>query len=355
MGTFLAYDGRRVTAADNGDPTPPKVAVITPVYNGAAHIAGCVASVLAQDHQDWVHLVVDNASTDDTPRIVEGLAAADQRVRLIRFEEHLSMLGSWNRAMRQVPDGAEFVKHLGADDRMTPDCLTRMLAAAEDPRVAMVAARWREGTIVAPTRPVPDPFRVSGREAMRSWLLGGPDTFGTPSACLYRTAALDGIDALYPPEAWPPNHPDGEPGPSTDKIGYADILERGGFVFLPQVLTYDTDNAGAQSTVAERMRLQVPGDLDALLIVGQRFLDPDELRRRATSVTARYARSLTKAVALGRPLREPAFATLHHHLLEHIDGRLRDEGFRTARALLAPHRLVFRAAHARAVRHPAGH
>lgn len=354
MGTFLAYDGRRVTAAETGEDPTPLVAVITPVYNGAAHIAGCVASVQAQDHQDWVHVVVDNASTDDTPAIVERMAADDPRVRLVRFEEHLTMLGSWNRAMHQLPDGAAFVKHLGADDRMTPDCLRRMLAAAADPRVAMVAARWREGAIVAPTRPVPDPFRVSGREAMRSWLLGGPDTFGTPSACLYRTEALDGIAALYPPEDWPPNHPEGEPGPSTDKIGYADILERGAFVFLPQVLTFDTDNAGAQSTVAERMRLQVPGDLDALLIVGHRFLDPDELRRRVTTVTARYARSLAKAVLLGRPAREPEFAGLHHHILEHIDARLRDGGFRTARALLAPHRPVFRLAHARAARRPAG-
>jgi len=328
------------------------VAVITPVFNGAAHIAGCVASVQAQDHTDWVHVVVDNASTDDTSAIVARLAADDPRVRLVRFEEHLSMLGSWNRAMHQVPAGAEFVKHLGADDRMTPDCLRRMVEAA-GPGVVMVAARWREGTIVAPTRPVPTPYLVSGREAMRAWLLGGPDTFGTPSACLYRAEALEGIDALYPPEDWPPNHPEGEPGPSTDKIGYADVLERGGFAFLPQVLTFDTDNAGAQSGVAERMRLQVPGDLDALLIVGHRFLDPDELRRRVTAVTARYARSLSKWVLLGRPLREPAFADLHHHILEHIDARLAEGGFRTARALLAPHRPVFRAARAWSARRAA--
>lgn len=328
------------------------MAVITPVFNGAAHIAGCIASVQAQDHADWVHVVVDNASTDDTPAIVARRAADDPRVRLVRFEEHLTMLGSWNRAMHQVPAEAEFVKHLGADDRMTPDCLRRMVEAA-GPGVVMVAARWREGTIVAPTRPVPNPYLVSGREAMRGWLLGGPDTFGTPSACLYRAEALRGIDALYPPEDWPPNHPEGEPGPSTDKIGYADILEHGGFAFLPQVLTFDSDNAGAQSGIAERMRLQVPGDLDALLIVGHRFLDPDELRRRVTAVTARYARSLAKWVLLGRPVREPAFADLHHHILEHIDGRLAGGGFRTARALLAPHRLLFRAARTWSARHAA--
>jgi hypothetical protein len=220
--------------------------------------------------------------------------------------------------------------------------------------VVIVAARWREGHVVAPPRHVPDPYRMSGREAMRRWLLGGPDTFGNPSACLFRRTALEGIDELYPVEGWPPGYGVGEPGPSADKIGCARVLERGGFVFLPQVLTHDSDNRGSQSGVSERMRLQVPGDLDALLTLGPRLLDPDELRRRARRLSARYSRSLLKAAAQGRPVREPRFTAMHLHLLEHLDRRMADRRFRSSRAVLAPHRVLYRRLGRRSERPPDG-
>ena len=324
----------------------PAVAVVTPVYNGADLIEACIGSVRAQDTPDWIHILVDNASTDGTAEVVSRIAAGDDRVKLVRFDEHLGMLGSWNRAMHQIPADIPYVKHLGADDRMTPDCLRRMVdAAAGGPEVSMVAAQWREGSIIAPIRPVPRPHRMSGREAMRRYLLGGPDTFGTPSACLFRRDALEGIDALYPAESWPPTDPEGDPGPSTDKIGFADILERGDFVFIPDVLTYDEARDGAQSGFARRMRVQVPGDLDALLIVGRRFLEPAEFAQRVRILASRYSRSLAKAVLLGRPFRERRFASLHHHILMHLDQALAAVGLTTARTRLAPLRAVFAAAH----------
>ena len=49
----------------------PLVSVITPVYNGEAHLVQCIESVLAQTYQHWDTLIVDNCSTDRTSEIAD--------------------------------------------------------------------------------------------------------------------------------------------------------------------------------------------------------------------------------------------------------------------------------------------
>ena len=65
------------------DAWEPDVSVIVPVYNRAKVIRPCLDSILAVDYPvDRLELiVVDNASTDDTPRVLEQYAA---RIRIIR-------------------------------------------------------------------------------------------------------------------------------------------------------------------------------------------------------------------------------------------------------------------------------
>ncbi len=60
------------------------ITVGIPVYNGAAHLAGSLDCVLGQTFQDLEVLVFDNASTDETARIVADYAARDPRVRYFR-------------------------------------------------------------------------------------------------------------------------------------------------------------------------------------------------------------------------------------------------------------------------------
>ena len=60
------------------------VSVIIPARNESATIETVVRSVLASTYRPLELLVVDDRSTDDTAVIVERLAAADARVRLVR-------------------------------------------------------------------------------------------------------------------------------------------------------------------------------------------------------------------------------------------------------------------------------
>lgn len=71
------------------------VTIGVPVYNGAAMIGECLECLSHQTLHDIEIIVSDNASTDDTQRIVEEWAARDPRIRYIRQPVNLGLMGNF--------------------------------------------------------------------------------------------------------------------------------------------------------------------------------------------------------------------------------------------------------------------
>lgn len=102
----------------------PLVSVVLPTRDRAELVTGAIASVLAQTHQAWELLVVDDASTDDTASVLAALA--DERIRV------LPGTGSGVAAARNVAlDHArgELVVYLDDDNRFDADWLKAVVAA----------------------------------------------------------------------------------------------------------------------------------------------------------------------------------------------------------------------------------
>src|SRR5437870_4358399 len=90
------------------------VTTIIPVYNRAAMLREAVASVLAQTYRPIEILVIDDGSTDDTPRVVDELAQMHpQEIRVIH--QGNTGAGLAREAGRQTARG-EFIQHLDSDD-----------------------------------------------------------------------------------------------------------------------------------------------------------------------------------------------------------------------------------------------
>jgi len=103
------------------------VSVIIPTYNRAAVVARAITSVLAQDHAPIEIIVVDDASTDDTQRVVEGLG--DARIRYIARSENRGAAAARNTGIRAAR-GA-FIAFLDSDDEYLPGRLSAQVRAFE--------------------------------------------------------------------------------------------------------------------------------------------------------------------------------------------------------------------------------
>lgn len=93
-----------------------KVSVIMPVYNGERYIREAVESVLHQTFSDWELLIVNDASTDGTEKILESFK--DPRLKIIKNDKNLGSVVSRNIAFNQIK--SEYVAILDADDVAAP-------------------------------------------------------------------------------------------------------------------------------------------------------------------------------------------------------------------------------------------
>jgi glycosyltransferase involved in cell wall biosynthesis len=104
------------------------VSVIIPVFNRAAMLREAVASVLAQTHQNFEVIVVDDASTDETPRAIEELSRSDGRIRSVRRENGGPGLA---RESGRAAARGDFIQYLDSDDLLLPRKFELQLAALD--------------------------------------------------------------------------------------------------------------------------------------------------------------------------------------------------------------------------------
>jgi glycosyltransferase involved in cell wall biosynthesis len=102
------------------------VSIITPVHDAAETLERTVASVLAQDFDDWELIIVDDASSDDSLAIAEDAAAADPRIRVLAQAANAGPSAARNRAIAAAR-GA-YLAFLDADDLWRRDKLSTHVA-----------------------------------------------------------------------------------------------------------------------------------------------------------------------------------------------------------------------------------
>lgn len=119
----------------------PLVAIVTPVYNGAPWLERTMACVQNQTYGNLVHVVLDNASTDDTPDVIARYRNMAKPLKTARNAAVLSQTANWNEAMRLTPAEAKYVMLLCADDLIRADAIEKLVARAEeDESIVLVTA-----------------------------------------------------------------------------------------------------------------------------------------------------------------------------------------------------------------------
>jgi GT2 family glycosyltransferase len=132
----------------------PPLNVLMPVHNGERYLRQAVASVLAQTFEAFEFIVVDDASTDGTAEILASFA--DPRLRILRNEENLGVVGSLNRAISA--SDSRYIARMDADDLCLPTRFARQVAFLdENPDVALLGTNkflLSDGHVRADNRPI---------------------------------------------------------------------------------------------------------------------------------------------------------------------------------------------------------
>jgi glycosyltransferase involved in cell wall biosynthesis len=119
----------------------PLVSVLMSVHNDARFVAAAVQSVLDQTLDDLELIVVDDASTDETPDVLA--AFADARLEVLRNDVRSGLAASLNRGL-DAAQGA-YAARLDSDDVARADRLERQVARIRTkPRVAVVGSAVRD-------------------------------------------------------------------------------------------------------------------------------------------------------------------------------------------------------------------
>jgi len=261
------------------------VTVLTPVHNGADYLPECIESVLRQSFTDWRYIIVDNCSTDDTLEIAHRYAQADDRIRIVANDTHLSMPSNFNRAFGLVPGDSRYVKVVCADDWIMPTCLAELVRCADShPSTGVVVCQQQSGDRVL-WRGLPAEVNfVSGRDACRLGLLEGVHILGSPTACLYR-ADMIREGPFFPNEA-----------PHCDTSACFEKLDRWDLGVVHEVLSVERVHA---RQITSKIRDVGAGDaayVEVFVKYAPRYLDESELSARFDEIYADYCMALGRAL-----------------------------------------------------------
>jgi glycosyltransferase involved in cell wall biosynthesis len=173
----------------------PVISICIPCFNNEEFIADTLESVLNQVFAGFELLVVDDKSTDNTVAVVERYQ--DSRLRLIRNEQNLGLVGNWKKALSYAE--GKYVKLLCGDDLLHPECLARQVAVLENPANSSVALAVCNRKVIDDCNKVVVrdrgvPFGrgiVDGAKLIRRCVRWGSNLVGEPAVGLFRRQALE--------------------------------------------------------------------------------------------------------------------------------------------------------------------
>lgn len=172
-----------------------RVSIIIPIYNAEKYLRETLDCVVGQDCQDWICILVNDGSTDNSQLIIDEFCENDNRfVSCAKVNE-----GSpdWARKMGWDKSETEWVMHLDSDDVIESSYLDKILSRQEQTGAEVVCSRivYHKSGLVEESFCIPnqsfDMLQViSGHEALAKTIDGWEITC---AGMLYRRHLTKGI------------------------------------------------------------------------------------------------------------------------------------------------------------------
>lgn len=117
----------------------PLVSIVLPTYNGSRYLSESIQSCIDQTCRNWELVIVDDASTDETPSIIARFVGADPRITSVRHPVNRKLPAALNTGFSKAK--GEYLTWTSDDNLYRPEALETMAGFLDShPDVAMVYA-----------------------------------------------------------------------------------------------------------------------------------------------------------------------------------------------------------------------
>ena len=117
----------------------PKVSICLPTYNSGGFLPQAIDSILNQTFKNFEIVIVDDDSTDNTPKIINRYLQKDKRIKYFQNEQNLGIFRNWNKCLEYAT--GDYITMFAQDDVMLPRNLeTKVKILDENPNLGLVTS-----------------------------------------------------------------------------------------------------------------------------------------------------------------------------------------------------------------------
>lgn len=118
----------------------PRITIGIPVYNESEYIGECLDSILAQTYENFVVIVGDDCSTDNSAEIIKSYENKDKRVKYVKYPENKGLVHNFSFLIDAAE--TEFFALIGGHDILDKDYLRRCIEKHDELKnLAMVCSK----------------------------------------------------------------------------------------------------------------------------------------------------------------------------------------------------------------------
>jgi len=118
----------------------PGITVVVPVYGVADYLPGCLDSILADYGSDIEVIAVDDASPDESGRILDERAAADPRLKVVHLDRNGGQGQARNLGARMA--AGDYIWFVDADDSAADGALAAIAKSLADNQPDVLLIDW---------------------------------------------------------------------------------------------------------------------------------------------------------------------------------------------------------------------
>lgn len=190
-----------------------KIVLVSIVHNRKHLVGPALQSAVNQtlDKSKWLHLVLDNASTDGADKVCEVFAKKHSHIYFERMGSNLGQMPAYNFALKWINKNfpeAIIMSQLDSDDLLYPHALEKVYDMFE--KNANISMAYSNFDIIGPSpkdklkckqhpkaKEAPDQFSESGQKNLRKMQIAGNVVGHLRSISIKKLNEIGGFDESY--------------------------------------------------------------------------------------------------------------------------------------------------------------